>query len=361
MEKKALILALNPGSTSTKLGLFQGGQELARVNIAHPREELAAFSDPTAQLPYRRAAVEGFLAQQGVRLPELAAVVSRGGVMRPLPGGPYRVNAAMIADLLACRYGTHPCNLGAALAAELAVPGGALALVVDAPSSDEFQPLARLSGLPELPRRSSFHFLNQRAVGRRLAHDLGLSYSDLNLIGTHLGGGISVAAHARGRLIDANNALDGDGPFSPQRAGTLPTAALVDLCFSGRYSRAEIYRLLTTGGGLTAYLGTQDAREVEARIAAGDENARLVYEGMAYQVAKEIGAMATVLKGQVDAIFFTGGLAHSELLLDWIKERVRFIAPLHVYPGEDELLALAEGALAVLEGRDAAQEYVPEA
>lgn len=356
-EKKALILALNPGSTSTKLGLFQGEQELARANIVHPQAELAAFPDLTAQLPYRRAAVEKFLAQQGAKLTELAAVVSRGGVMRPLPGGAYRINQAMIEDLLSCRYGTHPCNLGAALAVELAAPAGALALVVDAPSSDEFAPLARLSGLPELPRRSSFHFLNQRAVGRRLARDLGRDYGELNLIGVHLGGGISVAAHAKGRLIDANNALDGDGPYSPQRAGTLPTAALVDLCFSGRYTRGEVYRLLTTGGGLMAYLGTQDAREVEGRIAAGDEKARLVYEGMAYQVAKEIGAMATVLKGQVDALFFTGGLAHSELLLAWLKERVGFIAPIHVYPGEDELRALAEGAWAVLSGTEQAQEY----
>jgi butyrate kinase len=355
MGDRNLILAMSLGSTSTKIGLYRGQTEISRIGIDHPQAELAAFPNLRAQKDYRLAAINGFMATQGVSPKDLAAVVSRGGCLKPLPGGAYLVNDAMIEDLLSCRYGMHPCNLGASLAQQVAMAAGAPALVVDAPTTDELQPMARLSGLPGIERKASFHVLNQRAVGRRLANALGRKYEDLRLIGVHLGGGISVAAHDHGRLVDANNALDGDGPFSPQRAGGLPTSALIDLCFSGQYTRDEIYRQITTQGGLMGYLGTQDARKVQAMIAAGDARAALIYDGMAYQVAKEVGAMATVLGGAVDAIFLTGGLANSARLVDWLKARTSFIAPVYVFPGEDELQALAEGACSVVAG-----EFVPQ-
>jgi butyrate kinase len=357
-EKSPLILAINLGSASTKMGLYRGKKEVALKTHVHSTDEFSALLDIKDQLPYRREAIQRFLEEHKVQIDDLSAIVSRGGEMRPLPGGAYRVNQEMIDDLLNCRYGEHPTNLGAVLAQELLTSSGeTIALVIDPPTSDEFSPLARLSGLKEMPRRSCLHVLNQRSVGKRLAKDLGRNYADLKLIGVHLGGGISVTAHENGRLIDANNGLDGDGPYSPQRAGTLPADALVELCFSGKYTQKEVYSFLTTKGGLMSHLGTQDAEEVEKRIEEGDAKARLIYEGMAYQIAKEIGSMATVFKGQVDGIFFTGGLAHSQILIDWVKERVTFLAPIYIYPGEAELNALVEGTLEVLEEKQILKEY----
>lgn len=355
-----LILVVNPGSTSTKLGIYKNDVEIVREIIIHENDRIKNPSDLIKQFPNRVKLIKNFLNEHSIDIEEVDAIVSRSGELRPMPSGAYRISDAMIDDMLSCRYGLHPCNLGAAIVKELGKGKKALTLIVDAPTSDEFHPLARLSGLPNISRRSCFHVLNQRSIGKRLASDLGRNYEEMNLIGVHMGGGISIAVHQMGQLIDANDALDGDGPYSPQRAGTLPAAALLNLCFSGEISKEQIYGMLTTNGGLMAYLGTQDAKEVEYLINNGDEKALLVYEGMAYQIAKEVGSMATVLKGKVDGIFFTGGMAYSDLLVGWLKERVEFIAPIYLYPGEDELKSLAESTLSVLNNNQSLLEYVPE-
>lgn len=359
-NRKQLILAINPGGTSTKIGLYEGMKEKVKRNIVHDEDAIKNPEDLRIQIPRRIKIVKNFLKENNINIADLDAIVSRSGELRPMPSGAYSINQSMIDDMLSCKYGLHPCNLGASIAIELSKGSKAVTLIVDAPTSDEFHPLARLSGLPEIPRRSCLHVLNQRSIGKRLAKDLGKEYEDLNLIGVHMGGGISVAVHNEGKLIDANNGLDGDGPYSIQRAGSLPVADLINLCFSRKFSHEELYSLITTGGGLKGYLKTQDAIEVEKRILNGDINAHLVYEGLGYQVAKEIGAMTTVLKGKVDAIFFTGGLSYSEMLVNWIRERVDFLAPIYVYPGEDEIGALVESTIAVLEGRQPLLKYIPE-
>ncbi|GAB6173752.1 butyrate kinase [Paradesulfitobacterium aromaticivorans] len=339
------ILALNLGSTSTKIAYFEDENCLYRESLSHSVEELNIFSNVLDQYEYRLNAVRNFLESHGINEFKLDAVVSRGGHTRPIESGVYRVNGVMLTEIKSGQHGRHACDLGSQIAYELAGETGALPLVVDPPVTDEFEPLARLSGLPQIPRISRFHALNQKAIARRCARDLDRSYSDLRLIVVHMGGGISISAHKYGRMIDANNALDGDGPFAPERSGGLPARGLVDICFSGQYSREEVYKLLNGRGGLTAFLGTSDVREIERRIDEGDEQANYYLEGMSYQVAKEIGAMAAVLEGKVDAIAITGGIAHSARVVGWVKQRVEFIAPVYVYPGEDEMEALALGAL----------------
>lgn len=354
--EKANILVINPGSTSTKLALFSNTNCVFQENVRHSLEELAQFPRIEDQYDLRKQAVRSFLSRaQEKRAIALQAIVARGGTLRPVPGGVYKIDEAMVRDFGV--QGSHPCNLGGRIALELAQEYGAIAVTVDPPSTDELCPFARLSGIPQIERRSSFHALNQKATARRLAAQLGKKYEDLNLIIVHLGGGISVAAHEAGRVIDVNNALDGDGPFSPERSGGLPVRDLVDLCYSGRYSREEIYRLINGRGGLAAYLNTKSGEEVEARIRAGDQWAALVYRAMAYQVAKEVGAMAAVLKGNVNAIGITGGLANSQLLTSWVTEQVDFIAPVYLFPGEFEMQALAEGAVRVLTGIEPLKNY----
>lgn len=358
--KKAMpyyyILAINPGSTSTKVAFFRNTEPLFRETIRHKVEELAPFPSIIHQLPFRRYKIMELLKEKDVQLTRLSAVVGRGGLLRPLPGGTYRVTEKMLQDLREGSYGEHASNLGAFLAEEMAREAGVPAYVVDPPSVDELEPLAKISGCPEIERRSLFHALNVKAVARRVCCELGEPLENLNLLIAHMGGGISVCALKRGRVIEVNNALE-EGPFSPERAGGLPVLELARLCFSGRFTWSEIYKKLVGQGGLVAYLGTQDAGEIEKRIDGGDETARLIYEAMAYQVAKELGSMAAVLKGEVRAIVLTGGLAYSSRLTGWIKERVAFIAPVLIYPGEDEMRALAEGGFRVLVGEEKALEY----
>lgn len=351
------ILAINPGSTSTKIAVFADGEPLFVETIRHDAADLAAFGDIMDQEGYRRDLILAALNRHGLAVADLAAVIGRGGLMRPIPGGTYAVNDAMLADLRSCLYGAHASNLGAILARDLAAEAGVPAFIADPVVVDELGPLARYSGHPDISRRSVFHALNHKAVARIAAAGLGRPYEDLRLIVAHLGGGVSVGAHDRGRVVDVNNALDGDGPFSPERSGGLPAGALVDWCFTPGADETAIRRRITGRGGFLAYLGTADGLEIDRRAAAGDEKAREVREAMAYQVAKEIGAMAAVLEGRVDAVVVTGGLAHDGVLVGLISRRVSFLAPVLVHAGEDEMAALAEAALRALDAPGLVRTY----
>lgn len=353
------ILAINPGSTSTKLSYFEDEEELFAQNLHHSADELAPFVRIVDQLPLRLRAIESFLAKNLLAMEKINAFVGRGGLLAPLPGGTYSVNDKMIEDLYAGVQGEHASNLGGIIAAELAGRGHKPAFIVDPVVVDELLPVARLSGHPQLPRVSIFHALNQKMVARLASAQLGKTYTDLNLIVVHLGGGISVAAHKLGRVIDVNNALDGDGPFSPERSGSLPAGALIKLCFSGSHTFDQIKRMVVGKGGMIAYLGSNNMQEILQRKQAGDALAGLVYEAMAYQVAKEIGAMSAVLAGRVDAVVMTGGIAHDKEFTDLIAERIRFIAPIHLIPGEEEMTALCQGALRILRQEEPASIYAP--
>lgn len=352
-----MLLVINPGSTSTKIAIFKDEKKIWSEVIRHPIEELQVFKKVINQSEDRKRSIEQALKNSGHSLHCFSAIVGRGGLLKPIPGGTYIVNEKMVADLKKGTYGEHASNLGALIALELAKPLKLPAYIVDPVVVDEMEPVARLSGLPELPRKSIFHALNQRAIARRFCQEYEKTYDQVNLIIAHLGGGISVAVHQRGRVVDVNNALDGDGPFSPERAGSLPVGGLVRMCTSGKHKPDEIAKKLAGKGGLVAYLGTNDARVVEQMINVGNEEATMVYKAMAYQVAKEIGACATVLAGNVDGIILTGGLAHSKRLTDWIIEKVNFLASVTVYPGEDEMSALAAGALRVLKKEEKALVY----
>ncbi len=364
----ARILVINPGSTSTKLAICEMSDEEEKIvleeNIHHSSEDLKRFPHIYDQYDFRRDAIFEFLNQHNISIHTFDAVVGRGGVMKPIPSGTYRVNETMLHEMRYTPRREHASNLGCALAYEIATQAGVPAFIVDPVSVDEFEPLARISGLPEIERRSFSHALNLKATCRRAARDLGKRYQDVNLVGVHMGGGITVSAHRKGRMIDVNQALDGTGPFSPERAGGLPIGDVMRMCYSVppyehiKLTYEQMFKKMVGQGGLVAHLGTNDVREILRRIDAGDEHARLILEAMAYQVAKEIGAMATVLKGEVDAIMITGGLAHSNLLMDWIAERTAWIAPILIYPGQMETLAMAEGAWRVLKGEEQAQEYV---
>jgi len=353
------LLCLNPGSTSTKIGLYEDLTELYIGVVHHPPEELAGFARVVDQADLRHRTVLGLLDRAGVATGDLAAVVGRGGLTRPIRSGTYAVDERLLADVTSGAMGEHASNLGAILADRLGRLWGVPAYIVDPVMVDELDPLARLSGHPEIERRSIFHALNAKAVARRYAREHHCRYDEINLIVAHLGGGISVGAHHQGWVVDVNNALNGDGPFAPERAGGLPTAAWARLCLSGAYRPDECRRLLAGGGGLVSLLGTNDVREARGRAAAGDATAALVLDALAYQVAKEIGSCAAVLRGAVDAVVLTGGLAHDPETVAAITERVRFVAPVVVYPGEDELRALAEGALPVLRGEQKARRYGP--
>jgi len=354
------ILVVNPGSTSTKLAVFEDRRSIAAETISHDAPTIAQYATLMDQLPMRLEIVKDFARRHQFTLTDFSAIACRGGMLHPLASGTYTVNGAMVDELHNRPVGIHASNLAACIGLAISEESGVPSYVVDPVVVDELQPLARLSGLKGVKRISIFHALNQKAVARQAAEDLGRPYEDLNIIVVHLGGGISVGAHERGRVVDVNNALDGDGPFAPERAGSLPSAGLVKLCFSGGYSQQDVMKLLAGKGGLVSHLGTNDARTVEQMIGAGDEHARLVYTAMAYTVAKTVGEMATVLGGKVDAIVLTGGMAHSELLVDQITQRVQFIAPVRVYPGEDEMRALALGVLRVLDGTVPAKPYPPE-
>lgn len=359
------ILALNPGSTSTKVALFEcdapacgGVREAWSDTQRYDADVLGRFAGVMEQEEFRLSEIRRCLEERDAHPSRLDAVVGRGGLLKPIESGTYEVNEEMLADLRSCRWGAHASNLGAPLAVRLAAEGGDIAaFIVDPVVVDEMMPLARLSGLPEIERRSIFHALNQKAVARRVAAELGRPYDECNLVVAHMGGGISVGAHEKGRVVDVNNALDGDGPFSPERAGSLPVGGLIKMAFSGDHEQVAMLKMLTGKGGLVAHLGTNDLREVVRRMDAGDERARLLFEAMAYRIAKEIGACAATLGGEVDAIVLTGGLAYNERFTGLIRERVEFVSEVKVYPGEDEMLALAEGAYRVLSGSEQARRY----
>lgn len=351
------ILVINPGATSTKVGVFDGEQMIFTEVVRHYKDDLMEFATLYDQLEYREKPILRVLEQVNLTVADLSAVVGRGGAFKPLTSGTYTVNDTMIEDVRSGNVAAeHASNLGCLLARRIAEQAGLPAFIVDPVSVDEFDDVARISGIPELERRSLSHALNIKAMGRKAAEELGRPYSKLRLIIVHLGTGISVSAHRDGRMVDVNNANDG-GPFSPQRAGTLPTTGLIKLCFSGQFSAAELRQRVVGNGGMKAYLGTDIGDEVCERIDAGDKKAALVYEAMAYQIKKEIGAMAAVLDGRFDAVVVTGGLAKDEKLMAMLTPGLEWLGKLLVYPGEDELGALAKGALRVLRGEEKAGEY----
>jgi len=348
MSNHNSILIINPGSTSTKVGIFSDGEMKINVSVKHDDVELRKFATIWDQYDYRRDAILGVLRENDLSMENFDAIACRGGNVKPLPGGIYRICPKMIADMKSGVYGGHPVNVGGLVAFDLGNQYNIPVLTADPPMTDELCTSARYSGIPQIARQSSFHALNQKATARKIAAGLGRRYDEVNLIVVHLGGGISVGAHKKGKIIDVNNALDGDGAFSPERAGSLPAGDLVKMCFSGEYSREQMLRLLTGGGGLYAYLGTTNAIEIEKRIAEGDGQAAEVYEAMAYQVAKEIGACTTVLEGEIDAIALTGSLVYSKILLDSLLKKISFIAQVLLNPGENEMEALADAAMRYL-------------
>jgi butyrate kinase len=345
------ILAINPGSTSTKIAVFQNAKSIFLKNIKHTAENLKDYKKISDQFHFRKDVILNELKEADIEIDQINAVVGRGGLVKPIPSGVYEVNEAMKKDLKESPLGEHASNLGGLIADDIAqsLPN-ARAFIADPVVVDEMQEVARITGHPKFKRHSIFHALNQKAIARTHAKSQDKIYEEMNLIVAHLGGGISVGAHEKGNVIDVNNALDGDGPFSPERTGTLPAGQLAKICFSGDYSLDEVKKMIKGNGGLVAYLGTNDAYEVEMMVKDGNEKAKLIQDALSYQVAKEIGSMATVLKGKVDAVILTGGIAHNPMLVEYVREMVHFIAPLHVYPGEDEMKALAMNGLRVLKG-----------
>lgn len=351
------ILVINPGSTSTKIGVFDDKEVVFEKTIRHNADEISQYKRIIDQYEFRKKVILDELDREGINISKLSAVCGRGGLLRPIEGGTYQVNDAMLEDLKNGYNGEHASNLGGIIAHEIAQGLNIGAYIVDPVVVDELHEIARVSGVPEIPRKSIFHALNQKAVARRAAVDLELPYKDARLIVTHMGGGITVGAHVGGRVIDVNNGLHGDGPFSPERAGTVPAGDLVSLCFSGQYYRDEVMKKLVGQGGLMAYLDTNDAREVEQMVANGDKKAKVVFDAMAYQIAKEIGSMSAVMEGKVDAIALTGGLAYGKAFVEEISKHVHWIADVLVYPGENELEALNEGTLRVLNNEEIPKQY----
>lgn len=351
------LLIINPGSTSTKIGVYEGEKEVLEETLRHSAEEILKYDTIFDQLDFRKEVILKVLKEKGININELDAVVGRGGMLKPIEGGTYEVNEAMVEDLKVGVQGPHASNLGGILSNEIAKEIGKRAFIVDPVVVDEMEEVARLSGVPELPRKSKFHALNQKAVAKRYAKEHNTSYEDVNLIVVHMGGGVSVGAHKKGRVIDVNNALDGDGPFSPERAGGVPSGELLEMCFSGKYSKEEVYKKLVGKGGFVAYANTNDARDLIKLSQEGDEKGSLIFNAFIYQIAKEIGSMAVVLDGEVDAIVLTGGIAYSDYVTNAINKKVKWIAPMVVYGGEDELLALAQGAIRVLDGVEEAKIY----
>ncbi len=350
------ILAINPGSTSTKVALFRDAVLFREAKLDCSREEIAACPRSADQVPLRTRHIEGFLREAGVDADALDAIAARGGPLKPVPGGVYRVDNAMLADALGDGYLDHVSRIACVIGHRLGAQAGVPVFTVDPVSTDEFLPVSRISGLKELPRKSLVHALNMKAMARHFAQKTGKRYEALNLITAQLGGGCSVAVHRRGRMIDSVDA-NGEGPFAPERAGGLRADDLAGFAAAGGLSASAVRRKLAGNGGLMSHLGTADAVEVERRIEAGDAEARLVYEAMAYATAKAVAGLAAAVDGKVDAIILTGGLARSSMLTKWIRKRVGFVAPVHVMPGEHEMQALAEGALRVLRGEERPRQY----
>ena len=355
--KKIKLLIINPGSTSTKIAVFEDENLIFKDTLYHSVKELSKFTYIYDQYQFRKDIILKVLRENEIDIKFLNGIVGRGGLLKPIEGGTYKVNEKMLQDLKIGIQGEHASNLGGILAYEIAKEIGVNSYIVDPVVVDEMQDVARISGMKEIQRKSKFHALNQKAIAKHHAKNIGKSYEDLNLIVVHLGGGISVGAHEKGRVIDVTNALDGEGCFSPERTGGLPVGDLIKLCYSGKYTYEEIKRMIIGNGGMTSYLNTNDAREVVDRIKHGDKYAQYIYYSMAYQVSKEIGSYSTVLKGDIDGIILTGGIAYDELFTSWIKERVSFISDVFIYPGEDELLALAEAGLRILKGEEEAKVY----
>jgi butyrate kinase len=351
------ILSINPGSTSTKIAVYENEKLVFKTNVKHDAEEISKYDQIFDQYDFRMISIMEELKKNNIDLKKLSAVVGRGGMLKPIPSGTYLVNDDMVRYIKKAPRGQHASNLGCVIAKEIADQYQIPAFIVDPVAVDEMEDIARYTGMPEIKRDSLFHALNQKAVALKAAKDLKKPYNELSMIIAHLGGGISVGVHYHGRVIDVNNALDGDGPMSPERSGSVPMGPLYKMALSGKYTLKEIQRKNYGQGGLVAYLGTNDGQTIIKKIEEGDTFARFIFEVMCYQISKEIGSGATVLKGKVDAVVLTGGLAYNKLLVDLIKERVDFIAPLLVYPGEDEMEALTEGALRVLKGEENPKTY----
>ncbi|MBU5487302.1 butyrate kinase [Clostridium sp. MSJ-8] len=351
------VLIINPGSTSTKIGVYEDENELFEETLRHSTEEIAKYATIYEQKDFRKEVILSVLKEKNFDMKSLSAVVGRGGIVKPMVSGTYSVSDELIEDLKTAKYGQHASNLGGILAREIGDSLGVPSFIVDPVVVDELTDVARISGVPEIPRKSIFHALNQKAVAKRYAKEVGKAYEDLNLIVVHMGGGVSVGAHQDGKVIDVNNALDGEGAFSPERAGGVPTGDLVKLCFSGKYTEKEVYSKLVGNGGLNAYANTNDMRDILKMMEEGDSKAQLLFDAFIYQVCKDVGAMSTVLKGKVDRIILTGGIAYSPVVVKAITERVSWISEMTVYGGEDELLALTQGTLRVLNGEEEAKVY----
>ena len=355
MSIKSLII--NPGSTSTKIGVFEDETLLFEETLRHSTEEISQYASIVDQKDFRKEIITNLLKEKDFDITSLNMIVGRGGMLKPIPGGTYEVTDELLHDLKIGKQGQHASNLGGILAREIADTINVPAYIVDPVVVDELIPIARYSGVPELPRTSVFHALNQKAVAKRYAKETGKAYDTLNLIVVHMGGGVSVGAHHNGRIIDVFNALDGDGAFSPERAGAVPAGALIKMCFSGEYTQKEVYSKIVGKGGFNAYLGTNDMRDVVKAANEGDEKASELIDAFVFQVCKDMGSMACVLNGKVDRIIVTGGIAYNQMVIDKIKERTEWIAPFTVYPGEDELLALVQGGLRVLNGEEKPMNY----
>ncbi|MBQ7359579.1 MAG: butyrate kinase [Lachnospiraceae bacterium] len=350
-------LIINPGSTSTKIGVFEDENLLFEETLRHSTEEISQFGSIVEQKDFRKKIITDLLEKKNFDMKSFNVIVGRGGMLKPIPGGTYAVTDELLEDLKIGKQGQHASNLGGILAREIGDELGVPSYIVDPVVVDELMPIARYSGVPELPRTSVFHALNQKAVAKRYAKETGKAYESLRLIVVHMGGGVSVGAHLNGRIVDVFNALDGDGAFSPERAGAVPSGALIKMCFSGQYTEKEVYSKIVGKGGFNAYLGTNDMREVTRRANEGDEKAIEAKAAFLFQVAKDIGSMACVLDGKVDQIIVTGGIAYGKEVIETLKEKAEWIAPFTVYPGEDELLALAQGAIRVLTGEEEAMPY----
>jgi butyrate kinase len=357
VDKKYRIFTINPGSTSTKIALFENDTEIFSVNVSHDATRLKAFREISDQLPYRKETILGELARKRISLEGIDAFVGRGGGLVGLEGGTYPINEILLHHARIGFTVKHPATLGSQLAHDFAATYGGKAFVVNPPDVDEFDLIARVSGLRDVSRESRGHPLNQKEVGIRYARGVGKRYEDLNLIISHIGGGITVTAHRKGLMVDSTDVINGDGPMAPTRAGAIPATAIIRMCYSGKYSEAQMYDRITKNGGLVDHLGTADVREIHERIKTGDGYAQLIYDAMIYQIAKSIGAYATVLKGRVDAILLTGGVVHDGYLVEKITDRVSYIAPVRVYAGEFEMEAMAAGALRVLIGLEQPKTY----
>jgi len=349
-------LVINIGSTSTKVGAFIGPDTIFRKTVEHSFEDLSRLNDHEDWLVFHRDVIENVVLEKSGELDLLSLVISRGGLTGPVHGGAYGINDAMLRTLAGGDYGWHPSNVGPPIAREIADLHGVKAIIYDSPVSDELEPLARFSGLKEIERQAGLHVLSQKSSGRKAAREIGVGYDEGNFIVAHLGGGITIGAHQRGMIVDGTHGLS-EGPFTPQRTGSLPMRELIRICYSGEYKEKELERMIFSRGGVYSYLETHNVEEVERRVARGDDRAFLVLKAMAYQISKEICALAGVLAGNIDAVVLTGNLCRAVTVVSQIRERVRFLGPLFIYPGEDELENLSQGGLNILEGREVVREY----